>query len=167
MMRTILLLLLMLPLAGCVGPSVKYTTFGSPVSGTSLDAVELTRVLESPQQFTDRPIEIHGKVVDVCQKKGCWLTMAPSGEESGEAVFVKFTCPIEDVRLIPMAAVGQTVRVEGTLVVEKISEAERRHYASEGGASDEEIEKIVGGETQIRISSGAAHVEGLENTAGS
>jgi hypothetical protein len=63
-----------------------------------------------------------------------------------------------------MNAMGQPVRVEGTLVVETISEAERRHYASDAGKTDAEIGEIVGSATQVRIASGAAHVEGIEIT---
>ncbi|MEO2149573.1 MAG: DUF4920 domain-containing protein, partial [bacterium] len=73
-------------------------------------------------------------------------------------------CPIDGERLIPMNAMGQPVRVEGTLVVETISEAERRHYASDAGKTDAEIGEIVGSATQVRIASGAAHVEGIEIT---
>ena len=90
--------------------------------------------------------------------------MAPSGSGDKDGVLVKFTCPIDGERLIPMAAVGQPVMVEGTLIVETISEAERRHYASDAGKSDEEIKKIVGSTTQVRVASGAAHVEGIEPT---
>ena len=148
---------------GCVS-APKMTTFGQPVISEKLQRVELATVLADPQQFTGRPIEISGEVIDVCQRKGCWLRMAPSGSGDKDGVFVKFTCPIDGERLIPMAAVGQPVMVEGTLIVETISEAERRHYASDAGKSDEEIKKIVGSTTQVRVASGAAHVEGIEPT---
>ena len=65
---------------------------------------------------------------------------------------------------VSMAALGQPILVEGTLIVETISEAERRHYASDAGATSDEIDKIVGSTTQVRIASGAAHVEGIEVT---
>jgi len=163
-----LLLLLILPLvlsiSACNAPSLRVATFGSPVIGESLELVELASVLAAPQQFSGRTIEIRGEVVDVCQKKGCWLRMAPTGSGEKDGVFVKFTCPIDGERLIPMNAMGQPVRVEGTLVVETISEAERRHYASDAGKTDAEIGNIVGTATQVRIASGAAHVEGIEVT---
>jgi hypothetical protein len=154
----------LLILCSCQGLAPKMTSFGTPVVGESLQRVELARVLEDPQQFSGRPIEIRGEVVEVCQRRGCWLRMAPSGSGDTDGVFVKFICPIEGERLIPMAALGQRVLVEGTLIVETISEAERRHYASDAGATSDEIDKIVGSTTQVRIASGAAHVEGIEVT---
>jgi RecJ-like exonuclease len=151
-------------LSACHGHSLRVATYGSPVTGKSLKQVELARVLESPDEYSGRTIEIRGEVVEVCQRRGCWIRMAPTGSNDKQGVFVKFTCPIEGERLIPMTALGQPVRVEGTLIVETISEAERRHYASDAGATSEEIGNIVGSATQIRIASGAAHVEGIEVT---
>ena len=151
-------------LSACHGNGLRVATYGSPVTGESLKQVELARVLESPDAYSGRTIEIRGEVVEVCQRRGCWIRMAPTGSNNKQGVFVKFTCPIEGERLIPMTALGQPVRVEGTLIVETISEAERRHYASDAGATSEEIGNIVGSATQIRIASGAAHVEGIEVT---
>ena len=165
MPRSILLLLpVLIFLSACHGHSLRVATYGSPVTGESLKQVELARVLESPDAYSGRTIEIRGEVVEVCQRRGCWIRMAPTGSNNKQGVFVKFTCPIEGERLIPMTALGQPVRVEGTLIVETISEAERRHYASDAGATSEEIGNIVGSATQIRIASGAAHVEGIEVT---
>ena len=165
MSRSILLLLpVLIFLSACHGHSLRVATYGSPVTGESLKQVELARVLESPDEYSGRTIEIRGEVVEVCQRRGCWIRMSPTGSNDKQGVFVKFTCPIEGERLIPMTALGQPVRVEGTLIVETISEAERRHYASDAGATSEEIGNIVGSATQIRIASGAAHVEGIEVT---
>ena len=165
MPHTILWLLpVLIFLSACHGHSLRVATYGSPVTGESLKQVELARVLESPDAYSGRTIEIRGEVVEVCQRRGCWIRMAPTGSNNKQGVFVKFTCPIEGERLIPMTALGQPVRVEGTLIVETISEAERRHYASDAGATSEEIGNIVGSATQIRIASGAAHVEGIEVT---
>lgn len=155
----LLIVPLLLSISACNSISARVETFGSPVIGESLEQVELASVLRTPEQFSGRTIEIRGEVVDVCQKKGCWLRMAPTGSGEKDGVFVKFTCPIDGERLIPMNAMGQPVRVEGTLVVETISEAERRHYASDAGKSAAEIDQIVGSATQVRIASGAAHVE--------
>ena len=163
MPRSILLLLpVLISLSACHGHGLRVATFGTPVTGDALKKVELARVLEAPDQFSGSTIEIRGEVVEVCQRRGCWIRMAPTGSNDKEGVFVKFTCPIEGERLIPMTALGQPVRVEGTLIVETISEAERRHFASDAGATSEEIGKIVGSATQVRIASGAAHVEGIE-----
>ncbi|MEC9477161.1 MAG: DUF4920 domain-containing protein [Planctomycetota bacterium] len=164
MSRTLLVLLPLMVLSACCTLAPRSTTFGVPVTDKTLEQVELAQVLAAPEQFAGRPIEIRGEVVDVCQRKGCWLRMAPTDSGDKDGVFVKFTCPIDGERLIPMAAVGQPVMVEGTLIVETISEAERRHYASDAGKSDEEIQKIVGSSTQVRVASGAAHVEGIEPT---
>ena len=76
----------------------------------------------------------------------------------GNDVFVKFTCPVEG-RLIPMEAEGRTALVEGTLEVKVISEEEARHYRQDAGASPEEIAKIVGPQTEIKLNSPAAMID--------
>jgi hypothetical protein len=79
---------------------------------------------------------------------------------SKKPLFVKFTCPVEG-RLIPMAAVGKPVVVEGTVMVKEISEADARHLKEESGATQEEVAKIKGPQKQITLAAPAARVAGL------
>jgi hypothetical protein len=121
-------------------------------------AVPVAKVLANPAAFEGKYVRLVGDVNKVCTRKGCWLEMADS--RSHKPLFVKFTCPVEG-RLIPMAAVGKPVVVEGTVMVKEISEADARHLKEESGAPAEEVAKITGPQKQITLAAPAARVAGL------
>lgn len=152
-MRTCLIALMcvLLSAAGC---SVQRERYGEPQRMTDVEPMPVATLVADADRYDGQPVRVSGKVTAVCEKMGCWIRI---GEPRHE-VFVKFTCPVEG-RLIPMDAVGRTAIVEGTAKVEEVSEAEARHYAEDGGATPEEIAKIVGPQKQIRIDSPAAEIE--------
>ena len=121
-------------------------------------AVPVAKVLANPAAYEGKYVRIVGDVNKVCTRKGCWLEMADA--QSNKPLFVKFTCPV-DGRLIPMAAVGKPVVVEGTVMVKEISEADARHLKEESGAPQSEVEKIKGPQKQITLAAPAARVAGL------
>lgn len=141
--------------------AVAGATFGEPLKLTDADAVPVAKVLADPAAYNGRFIRVTGNVSEVCKAKGCWMRLGETG--GGEALFVKFTCPIEG-RLIPMDAIGHKAIVEGTLEVTEISEAQARHLAEDAGKPADQIAKIVGPQKQIRFKSPAAKVIGI--TAG-
>ncbi len=142
--------------AGC---SQRHTDFGQPMRADT-QTVSVAQVLESPEQYDGRFVRVRGTVDSVCPKKGCWLRVGESA--GGETLFVKFTCPVGDDRLIPMDAVGHQVEVEGELAMTEISEATRRHEAEDAGKSPQEVEAIVGPARELRFDSPAARVYGLD-----
>jgi hypothetical protein len=135
-----------------------YTSYGEPMKLEDDEAVPVGKVLANPAAYEGRYVRLVGNVNKVCTRKGCWLEMAD--ENSGKPLFVKFTCPVEG-RLIPMAAVGKPVVVEGTVMVKEISESEARHLKEESGAGAEEVARIKGPQKQITLASPAARVAGL------
>jgi len=104
-------------------------------------------VLAESGSLDGKPVAVIGTVTEVCIKAGCWVKL---DNDSGEPLFVKFTCPFEG-RLMPMEAIGKQVVVTGTLKTIEVDEATRRHYAEDAGASQDEIDAITGSETQVRI----------------
>lgn len=147
--------------AGCESQQRQATHFGEPMQ-TEAPTVSAQQVLESPEQYDGQEVRLSGRVAQVCQRRGCWLTLTDGA--SSETVFVKFTCPIEG-RLIPQAAVGREVVVAGTLQKTQISEAMARHLREDAGASQEEIEQIQGPQTLIRVASPSAQVFDLPPAA--
>lgn len=143
-------------LIGCGNtPKTRYVSYGERMTLVEQRAVPVATVLASPGDYTDKTILVSGVVSEVCVHKGCWIRLAD--RVGGESVFVKFVCPVEG-RLIPMDAVGQPTLVEGTLIVEELSEGEARHYAEDAGKSEAEIAKIVGPQKHLRMKSPAARV---------
>lgn len=79
---------------------------------------------------------VTGKVVEVCQEKGCWMKLERS---NGEKVMVKFK---DYGFFMPKNIVGKDVVLDGEASLKEVSVKQQRHYAEDAGKSKEEIEKI-------------------------
>lgn len=144
--------------------TVPVALYGGELKLSEADAVPAAKVVADPGQYKDKTVRITGKVASVCEKKGCWLRVVPNesvkGPSSGD-IFIKFRDPPAG-RLIPMEAVGHEVVIEGTLKEGKMSEAAARHFLEDGGASQEEIDKIVGPQPQLVVQGPVVAIEGIE-----
>lgn len=77
------------------------------------------------------------KVNDVCQAKGCWMTLHL---EDGNEVMVKFK---DYGFFVPKNIADKEVIVNGKAFVSEVSVEEQRHYAEDAGKSEEEIALIT------------------------
>lgn len=90
-------------------------------------------------------VKFKSKIKDVCQKKGCWMAMElPNKKES----FVKFK---DYAFFVPLNAGDHEAIVSGKAFVSETSVAQLRHYAKDGGKSEEEIAKITQPETEYKF----------------
>jgi hypothetical protein len=80
--------------------------------------------------------KVYGKVVEVCQEKGCWMKIEKAG---GETMMVKFK---DYGFFMPKDIVGKEVVVDGSASLKETSVKQLQHYAKDAGKSKEEIEKI-------------------------
>jgi hypothetical protein len=89
--------------------------------------------------------KIKAKVVDVCAKKGCWITLElPNGD--------KATVKMKDYGFfVPMAAIGKTVVIDGEVKMKTTSVAELKHYAEDAKKSKEEIDAITEPKKEVRV----------------
>lgn len=118
--------------------------FGSEI--TSEDAVPLSDVLVSLANTDTIDVKIEGTIVSVCQAKGCWMNVV--GDNADVAAFVKFK---DYAFFVPKDASGKKSIIEGRLYNAITSVEELRHYASDEGASDEDIAAITEPEEELRI----------------
>jgi hypothetical protein len=81
--------------------------------------------------------KVSGKVVDVCQEKGCWMKLEKS---NGETMMVKFK---DYAFFMPKDIIGKEVVVDGEAAVKETSVKQLRHYAKDAGKPEEEIKKIT------------------------
>jgi len=89
----------------------------------------LTEVVLTPEKFEHKKILLHGRILDVCQRKGCWTIL----REGGTHVRVRF----EDYGFfLPTDSTGAEAFIEGTVRVETLSEKTARHYESESRGGD-------------------------------
>ena len=90
-------------------------------------------------------VKVKAKVVDVCSKKGCWITLELA---DGETAMVK----MKDYGFfVPMAAIGKTVVIDGEVEMKTTSVAELKHYAEDAKKSKEEIDAIKEPQKEVRV----------------
>lgn len=124
-------------------PTVEPATkklFGEPLSSSS-EKVALGELLKSPTKFTDRPIQIEGKVTAVCQNKGCWLELE---DEHGMA-HVKLGA---HKFFVPKTASGQHAVVEGKV----FAQVEKGHCEQEAEEQTGKVAKVELDATGVELS---------------
>ena len=88
------------------------------------EATPLSVVAARPNEWSTRPVLLHGRLSEVCQRKGCW-TMLQDGDQKVRVRFKDYGF------FIPKDVSGRQAYVEGTVKGSVLSEAEARHYAAE------------------------------------
>jgi hypothetical protein len=113
----------------------KGQTFGEGVkAGNVKPAAKMERAM-GDQQSVDMKIE--GKVVDVCQKKGCWMTLEMPNGEPMRVTFKDYAF------FMPKDIAGKRVVLDGIAKKQTISVETLRHYAEDAKKSPEEVAKIT------------------------
>lgn len=105
------------------------SSFGDTFTLSEAQPVDV--VLAEPAAFVDKTVRLEGTVVDVCEMRGCWLTL---GAQNGDALRVK----VRDGEMVfPMSARGLTAQVEGTITSHTISVEDQikrgEYFAKENG----------------------------------
>ena len=114
-------------------PAEKGIVYGS--STTKDDAIHVDQV-EKNIRNNKYEGKLTGKVVEVCQEKGCWMKLEKA---NGERLMVKFK---DYGFFMPKNIVGKEVVLDGEATVKEVSVKQQKHYAQDAGKSKEEIEKI-------------------------
>ena len=81
--------------------------------------------------------KIHAVAEDVCQKKGCWMKVKT---EEGKLMRVTFK---DYGFFVPKDISGKKVVLDGIAVRDTVSVEELRHFAKDGGESEEAIAEIT------------------------
>lgn len=122
--------------------------FGDSI--TQEGAIPSTELAAKMQGKDSMKVKLTGTINEVCQKKGCWMTMDIGNDKKMQIRFKDYAF------FVPKDASGKTVTVEGLAFTDTTSVAELQHYAEDGGKSKEEIAKIT--EPEIAISFEASGV---------
>lgn len=119
--------------------AVKMESFGEEITPeNALSYSELVSKMAQSEQDSMN-VKFTGTVQEVCQVKGCWMTIA-SDEEGAESVMVRFK---DYGFFMPKDIAGRKVIMEGKAFTEETSVEDLRHYAMDAGKSEEEIEAIT------------------------
>lgn len=114
-----------------------YASFGMKINDA--DAWSSERMIEHYNGLKSGDTvnaKMKGKIIEVCSKKGCWMTLDMGNEKQ---VMVRFK---DYGFFMPLNATGDVV-VNGKAFVNETSVDELRHYAEDAGKSEEEIAAIT------------------------
>lgn len=124
-------------------PATPGTVFGTTITAENATAVAELPTIMADKQLAD--VKIEGKVLDVCPKKGCWLSLEMPDKS---ITFVKFK---DYGFFVPLELIGKTVVLEGQAKKIETSVAELKHYAEDAKRSKEEIDAITEPKKEIRV----------------
>lgn len=121
--------------------------YGADVSGVSESkAISVARLDDKLK--TEKKIEgavVKGLVTDVCEKRGCWLTVKT---EDGSSFFVKMK---DYAFFVPTSLKGKNVVLEGSAEKKITSVDDLKHYAKDAKKTKAEIDAITSPKEEIRF----------------
>lgn len=105
-------------------------TYGKALSDGKV--IKVSDLLATPDDYVGQTVKVEGIIIDVCEKRGCWMMIA--GDQEFQAIRFK----VEDgVVVIPVEAKGKKAVAEGKFRrIEMTMEqavAQAKHHAEEQG----------------------------------
>jgi len=124
---------------------------------TPQEALSYLALQEKMQSIDSVEVQFTGTVQEVCQAKGCWMTIAEQANSEDTPVMVKFK---DYGFFMPKDIAGRKVVMNGYAFREVTSVDELRHYAEDAGKSKEEIEAITEPKEELKfLASGVVLLE--------
>ncbi len=110
--------------------------FGTTV--TADQAITYDQLIPKMASTDSMPAKVTGTVKQVCQKKGCWMTLVSTqpGTPEMRVTFKDYAF------FMPKDLSGKQVVIDGYAFIETTSVDILRHYAEDAGKSKTEIEAI-------------------------
>ena len=119
-------------------PALKYAAFGSKITADkALSKEQMTQKYASLKKGDTIDVKFKSKIMSVCKKKGCWMKMDLADNKES---FIRFK---DYGFFVPLNADNSDAVVSGKAFLDVISVDELKHYAKDGGKSQEEIDKIT------------------------
>lgn len=101
--------------------NAKELTFGEQVN--EKETMKISTLLASPQHYVDKKVTVAGTIVGVCQRRGCWMSIA------SDAKFEKLRLKVRDGDMVfPMSAKGRQALATGYLKEIKLSLEQTKRY---------------------------------------
>lgn len=123
------------------GPANPGDSYGEKISADgAISLKDLDKKLKKSETVNAK---IKGKVVEVCSKKGCWLTMEMPDKS-------KMTVKFKDYAFfVPADISGKTVVLNGEARRKIVSVNELKHFAQDAKKPQSEIDAIIKPEKQL------------------
>ena len=129
------------------GKAMVGEVYGAGVSEKAEKSAMTTKKLDQKLKKSAKAekVAVKGKVVKVCDKKGCWFTVETDNNE-------KFFVKMKDYAFfVPTALEGKNVILEGNAEMKVTSVDEQKHYAEDAKKPQAEIDAITKPEEEIRF----------------
>ncbi|MCB0803492.1 MAG: DUF4920 domain-containing protein [Flavobacteriales bacterium] len=117
------------------------THFGALINDEG--AVSTDEFLAMMEGKDSLEIKLAAVATEVCQKKGCWMKVETA---EGETMRIRFK---DYGFFVPKDLAGKEVVFSGKAYKETVSVEDLKHYAEDGGESEEAIAAITEPETSI------------------
>lgn len=109
-------------------------TFGEPIDKKG--AISAKKLAQKMDEAESLEIKVKGTITEVCQSKGCWMTIDLGNDELMRVKFKDYGF------FVPKDAAGKTAIMQGVAKNEIIGMDELRHLAEDAGKSEKEINAI-------------------------
>lgn len=118
----LLAVVLVIALAPALAAKPAGTVYGKGVA--AVETVKLSEIMAHPDDYVGKTVRVEGLVVDVCEKRGCWMELA--GDKEFQSIKIKVD---DGVIVFPMDAKGKHAVAEGvfTKIVLSAEQATARH----------------------------------------
>ena len=118
-------LLLAVAFVQCQQKADEWESYGEVISGA--ESASTSKMLSEVSASDTIPVKFTATIEEVCQMKGCWMTLK---SESGERIRVTFK---DYGFFVPKDAAGREVVIDGFASLSMLDEATAQHYADDSG----------------------------------
>lgn len=109
-------------------PRPSAQAFGAKLADTG-KTESVAAVIQHPEQFENRPVQVEGYVRRACSRRGCWLELAEGADPKLPGCRVTFK---DYGFFVPTDSAGSTARVEASVQLAKLDPSYVAHIESEG-----------------------------------
>lgn len=150
MIRKALFFLLFAGLMAACSTSKNSTAANNQVFGEAFSPKKVLTYDELRTRIADKDslaANMTGTIVEVCQVKGCWMTIASEDPQVGP-ILVRFK---DYGFFMPKDISGRKVVMNGYAFRDVTTVEELRHYAEDAGKTKEEIEAITAPKEELKF----------------
>lgn len=119
--------------------------FGETI--TEDGAIPFDEMMAKMEGVDSMDFKVVGQVSEVCQAKGCWMTIAP-GADNGEEMIVQFK---DYGFFVPKDISGRQVVIQGYAYRSVTPVEDLKHLAEDAGKSQEEIDAITEAREELKF----------------
>ncbi|MCB2410100.1 DUF4920 domain-containing protein [Hymenobacter lucidus] len=124
-------------------PAISGKTYGAAITAAGARPISELREVLGTQDSAQ--VKLVGTAAEVCQAKGCWLTMTTA---EGKPMRVRFK---DYAFFVPKDISGKTIVVNGWAHRETVPVEDLQHYAKDAGKSAKDVAAITQPEEQLNF----------------